>query len=276
MENAGTAVAEAIRERYPDARDIVVLCGKGNNGGDGFVVVRKLRELGAQGLLLGRREDVKGDALVHLQACERSGGRVREVTDRRRVGGGGRRRRLRRPAGRRAAGNRPARPGVGAARPRGSRPSCARPRPGIPVVAVDIPSGLRSDTGVSRRPGGAGRSHRDLRGAEVGTRPGPGLRATWGTWRSPTSASRSRSWPGWDPASSSSRRRTPPWPFRCGGRPAHKGSFGHVLVVGGSPGKTGAAVLAAAGGAAERGGAGDGGDARPRASPWWPRGDPRS
>ena len=38
MENAGTGVANFILERYPQAERITVICGKGNNGGDGFVV----------------------------------------------------------------------------------------------------------------------------------------------------------------------------------------------------------------------------------------------
>ena len=40
MENAGTAAYEVIRQRWPDAERIVIFAGKGNNGGDGFVVAR--------------------------------------------------------------------------------------------------------------------------------------------------------------------------------------------------------------------------------------------
>ena len=48
MENAGAAVAKCIRENYPESKypHAVVLCGKGNNGGDGFVIARKLNESG--------------------------------------------------------------------------------------------------------------------------------------------------------------------------------------------------------------------------------------
>ena len=48
MENAGAACAKAIRTRFDDTnkRRVVVLCGKGKNGGDGFVVARKLFENG--------------------------------------------------------------------------------------------------------------------------------------------------------------------------------------------------------------------------------------
>ena len=49
MENAGAAAARFIKKRFPvDQKHIVVLCGKGNNGGDGFVAARHLAELGAK------------------------------------------------------------------------------------------------------------------------------------------------------------------------------------------------------------------------------------
>ena len=52
MENAGSAVAELGIATYPWAVRIGVLCGKGNNGGDGFVVARKLRDAGKDVALL--------------------------------------------------------------------------------------------------------------------------------------------------------------------------------------------------------------------------------
>ncbi len=64
MENAGTGVAQFILERYPQAGRITVVCGKGNNGGDGFVVARKLHDAGrvVELILLGSAEELKGDA----------------------------------------------------------------------------------------------------------------------------------------------------------------------------------------------------------------------
>src|ERR1051326_1969088 len=69
MENAGTAVAEFCLQQYPGAQRIGVICGKGNNGGDGFVAARKLHESGkqVQVLLLADPADVKGDAAAMLK-----------------------------------------------------------------------------------------------------------------------------------------------------------------------------------------------------------------
>ncbi len=69
MENAGTAVAEIAMREFPQARCFVVVCGKGNNGGDGFVAARKLSEAGREVVvvLLAEAKDVRGDAAVMLQ-----------------------------------------------------------------------------------------------------------------------------------------------------------------------------------------------------------------
>src|SRR5438477_7649638 len=63
MENAGRGVADAVSRRW-SPRPVVVLCGPGNNGGDGFVAARLLAERGwaVRVALLGSREALKGDA----------------------------------------------------------------------------------------------------------------------------------------------------------------------------------------------------------------------
>jgi hydroxyethylthiazole kinase-like uncharacterized protein yjeF len=64
MHNAGAAVARFVLREFPDCRHITVLCGKGNNGGDGFVAARELDAAGREVrvLLLGYPADLKGDA----------------------------------------------------------------------------------------------------------------------------------------------------------------------------------------------------------------------
>jgi hydroxyethylthiazole kinase-like uncharacterized protein yjeF len=70
MENAGSAVARFILSDYPEAERVGVVCGKGNNGGDGFVVARKLVEAGrsVRVLLLCDPKDLKGDAAAMFMA----------------------------------------------------------------------------------------------------------------------------------------------------------------------------------------------------------------
>lgn len=78
MENAGASVAEFISSQFPSfaRRRIVVLCGKGNNGGDGFVVARHLRVLGAspQVFLLASLEELKGEASENARRWKATGG----------------------------------------------------------------------------------------------------------------------------------------------------------------------------------------------------------
>src|SRR4029077_20360085 len=69
MENAGSAVAPFILSDYPRAARGGICCGKGNNGGDGFVVARKLVEAGraVRVLLLCDPEELRGDAAAMFQ-----------------------------------------------------------------------------------------------------------------------------------------------------------------------------------------------------------------
>src|SRR5262245_65008868 len=65
MESAGRAVAHAILRRYPQARRIAAVCGKGANGGDGRIALRVLAEAGretTEGLESGTEVDVVIDA----------------------------------------------------------------------------------------------------------------------------------------------------------------------------------------------------------------------
>jgi NAD(P)H-hydrate epimerase len=69
MENAGAAVARFILSEYPQAKSIGVICGKGNNGGDGFVVARRLIEAkrDVRTLLLCDPKELRADAAVAFQ-----------------------------------------------------------------------------------------------------------------------------------------------------------------------------------------------------------------
>jgi len=73
MENAGTAVAQAVSERASAGARVVVLAGPGNNGGDGFVAARLLAQRGyaVTVLLAGALDKIKGDAAAAAKAWDR-------------------------------------------------------------------------------------------------------------------------------------------------------------------------------------------------------------
>jgi ADP-dependent NAD(P)H-hydrate dehydratase / NAD(P)H-hydrate epimerase len=85
MENAGRQTVAAMEAMYADLSDrhVAVLCGRGNNGGDGFVVARTLvqRGVAVAVFLLGRVADVRGDARINLEILGRLGVTVVEVAD---------------------------------------------------------------------------------------------------------------------------------------------------------------------------------------------------
>src|SRR5262245_60248709 len=85
MENGGRQVVAAIEAMHGDLLDrkVGVLCGRGSNGGDGFVVARTLKQRGVDVavFLLGRVADVRGDARVNLEILGRLGLTVVEVAD---------------------------------------------------------------------------------------------------------------------------------------------------------------------------------------------------
>jgi NAD(P)H-hydrate epimerase len=139
METAGAAVAEKAREMFA-GRPVDVLCGPGNNGGDGFVAARLLRDAGmdARLYLLGERDRLKGDAAL---AAGRWTGEVRPLADGVAPDG----------ANADRAGVIDALFGAGLTRALdgvagdvAARLNAAR----ADVLAVDIPSGVMGDTGV--------------------------------------------------------------------------------------------------------------------------------
>src|SRR5450432_279970 len=78
MQNAGNAVAREITRRW-STRPVTVLCGPGNNGGDGFVVAAALAQSGwpVRVALLGAKDKLRGDARLH---AERWNGGIEAVT----------------------------------------------------------------------------------------------------------------------------------------------------------------------------------------------------
>ncbi len=83
MENAGLQIVLAIRARFPEVEreKVVIVAGKGNNGGDGLVVARHLRNRGGRPkvFLLAAKRDVQGDAAVNLGIAERIGVDIVEI-----------------------------------------------------------------------------------------------------------------------------------------------------------------------------------------------------
>jgi NAD(P)H-hydrate epimerase len=83
MENAGIRITQAVLKRFPRIKEnrVVIVAGKGNNGGDGFVVARHLFNSGARPtvLLLGSKKEVQGDAGLNLAIAEKIGVEISEI-----------------------------------------------------------------------------------------------------------------------------------------------------------------------------------------------------
>jgi NAD(P)H-hydrate epimerase len=254
MENAGRQVVAVLESTFDnlDEMQVAVLCGRGNNGGDGFVVARILRERGVAVLtyLLGLASDVAGDARTNLIVLRNLGADIVEIGD----------------AGAwelhgtdvlgadlvvdALFGTGLDGPLTGLAETVVADLNAAD----VPVVSIDLPSGLSADT--AEIPGPAVDASltvtlaapklplvlapaESLAGglvvADIGI-PEAVLRDLDGPWVEMLTR---------DTIRRLVEPRTPD---------SHKGDYGHVLVVAGSPGRTGAASLAAR--AALRSGAG--------------------
>jgi NAD(P)H-hydrate epimerase len=255
MENAGRSVAEEIEKSCPglDQKTILVLCGRGNNGGDGFVVARYLALRGANPsiLLFSEPEKLKGDALTNWEIAQAMGLQIRTWPS---------------PAEIKSFLKKAAGPdvivdalfGTGLSKPIGPefRPVVEwinRHSSRAFVVAVDIPSGLMADS--SEIIGPAVKAHltvtfsalklahvvppaSDFAG-EVVLRP---IGSPPALFENPEYRL--------NLLDRAQVRKTLPRRMRD----SHKGSFGHVYVVAGSRGKSGAALMT--GLAALRSGAG--------------------
>jgi NAD(P)H-hydrate epimerase len=223
MERAGVATTERILARYPDAKSASVWCGTGSNGGDGFVVARKLREAGkdVEVVLIGDEQKISGDARENLDRAREGGIPFVETAETDLVvdaifGTGFR------------------------GKPRSEAAAAIEEINGSagPVVAVDVPSGVDASTGEVAGPAVRADLTVTFHGRKVGLAIAPGRFHVGEAQVADIGLS----------ATKTRHRRASPEllslvPRR--GPEDNKYTAGSVVVVGGSTGKTGAACLAA-------------------------------
>lgn len=243
MCRAGAALAQCVARRWPQARRVCVLCGPGNNGGDGYVLARLLRDGGidAQVLWVSDPARLRGDAATAAADYRNSGG-VAHAFD----------------------GTLPADIdlfvdallGTGLDRP--VEGNCRQAIVALngqssPLLAVDIPSGLHADSGAVLGAAVQASCTVTFIGRKRGLYTAAGVQLAGeiefdalevppAVYATQSADTRLIEVP---PLGSLAVRRR---------RDAHKGDFGHVLIVGGDTGMAGAARLAAE--AAARCGAG--------------------
>ena len=246
MEQAGRAVADALLEERPDAAraGVAILCGRGNNGGDGFVVARRLRERGIESdvVLLGTVDRLHGDAATAHETAVDAGVRVVEAADaaswvrvRERI------------LTRGIVVDAMLGTGVtGGARGRIAEAIADLSRSGAFVASVDLPSGVDANLGEVAGPAVRADVTYTLCRPKLALVLEPAASLA-GRWRVldvgiPDDAVESTrpdlDWLDADAVAPLVRPRPPG---------AHKGLYGHLLVVAGSKGKSGAAVLCARG-----------------------------
>jgi len=239
MENAGSSVARFVLSDYPQAGRVSVLCGKGNNGGDGFVVARKLKDAGCavRVLLLCAPDELRGDAAVMFRKMPIAPQIVREPSD---LNVSAAAERLDADLivdGILGTGFRPPINPLYEAAIRKMNDSAA------PVVAIDIPSGAEADAMHPQRDAVMARANAVVtftapRPAHVFAEltAGPTVIAPIG---SPPETIVSQL--GFELSTPSDFAPL----LKHRSRDANKGSYGHVLVIGGSVGKAGAPAMAA-------------------------------
>ena len=242
MERAGAGACRWMQRRWPELEEILVVCGVGNNGGDGYVLARHARQGGlrVRVLQLGKAEKRSGDALAMADAWRALGGEIEPYR------------------------GLPGRPGliVDAMLGTGLQREVSGPwaaaideinRHPAPVFSLDIPSGLNSDNGRVMGSAIEAQATISFIGLKQGMFTGEGpdrcgeivfdaLDVPARVYARQLLAARRIDW---------RKMADRVGPRRRG---AHKGDFGHLLVIGGGPGYPGAVRLAAE--AAARSGAG--------------------
>ncbi len=245
MESAGRGVAEALLADFPDARSrgVSILCGKGNNGGDGLVAARFLARSGIvpQVVLLAAAGELSGDAATNLRAALASGLVVLEAPD---------------ETAWAALPSSPSPRGpivldalLGTGVRGGARGLVARViadlnRSGATVVSVDLPSGLDADSTRVEGPAVQAARTYTLCRPKIPLAIEPASRLC-GAWRVVPI--------GIPDAAVAEEKPDLEWLDAAAVRgvlapreaSTHKGTYGHLLAVAGSKGKAGAAVLVA-------------------------------
>jgi len=245
MRRAGRAVFDTLLHDWPSLRTVSICCGKGNNAGDGYVVARLAlaQGLGVQLVQLGDADALTGDAATARDEAVASGVRITASSDGR-IG---------------LTGDVIVDALLGTGLKGGARDSYANlieimNGAGVPVVAVDIPSGVEADTGAA--PGAAVRAHTTVTfiGRKIGLHTGAGVAlagsvrfAGLGVGTEVRSAVAGVDWLSF--ADAVTRIGLP-----SRTADAYKQSLGHVVVVGGDTSMGGAPLMA--GEAALRSGAG--------------------
>ena len=244
MENAGLQAVLEMDRSFPrlNTSRVAIACGKGNNGGDGLVVARHLFDRGTavEVFLLAKKSEVKGDARTNLEIVKRLKIPIHEVTTSHDL-----------QAIREAVGSADlivdallGTGTTGAAKGLLAEAIDLLNQAGRPIVALDIPSGLSSDEGGIPGPSinatltiTFGLPKRGLVLFPAASRAGRVAIVDIGLPRQLLSdASLEVSLLEPKEAAGALPPREPD---------AHKGTYGHVLVLAGSPGKTGAAAMCA-------------------------------
>ncbi len=246
MNRAGTAAYQYLRDRWPEVDRVTVLAGLGNNGGDGYVVARLARADGLEVrvLQLGDPGRLRGDAALSLLAYRDLGGEILSFGE--------------------ASSGLPeclgvlvdALLGTGLDRPvegPWAAAIAAVNAASAPILALDIPSGLDADTGAVLGIAVRADATMTFVGLKQGLFTGAGPDCC-GEIRLDTLDIPQEVYSGVPPSA-----RRVDWAQQSHAlgprhRAAHKGDFGHVLIIGGAPGMSGAVRLA--GEAALRAGAG--------------------
>ncbi|WP_419832831.1 NAD(P)H-hydrate dehydratase [Endozoicomonas atrinae] len=234
MTRAARTVLSTIGRYWPEADTLLVLCGAGNNGGDGYLVAKLAKEKGLRVSVLSFKNpaELSGDALTAWQACSDAGVVIRPYDSKQSLC---------------ADVIVDAMLGTGLSGDvRGDYLDAIKRLNHLenPVCAVDIPSGLCANTGVPLGDAVKVQLTVSFIGLKQGLMTGQGPEycgeLVFNSLRVPESVYQ---------AVPSSCRRISPGQFRGWlsprSRAAHKGDFGHVLLIGGNKGMPGAIIMAA-------------------------------